>query len=446
MFKILCLQFIFIVSLFSQELNFNFDYAQFRYDSTKNYLEIYYSLNSSSKDSLNSSRTDSFFLNVKIQNRDSSKYLINKSWVFSQESFNKELDKNVLVGNLGFLLNAGNYNLIISLKDDKNKIIKELSEQIEIEPYFDTGTAISDIQLAGNIIVNSENKTSMFYKNSFEVIPRPNQFFHIGHPIVYFYSELYGLNQDSLIFKQSIVNNKNKILITKEKFLLKKYESRVEVGYFNIKDLPTGSYIINLALFDNKNNIISKQTKKFYYYNNTSQAHKDFSTSTNPYVNSEFGVLSKEECDDMFEKSKILSTHLELEQYKKLDSLNQKRSFLYEFWKKRDNDKSTEINEFKKIFFERIDYANQKYRTLTKKGFETDRGRIYVKYGEPDEIERFPNEVNSKPYEIWKYNQIEGSVIFIFGDITGFNFYELLHSTKRGELHDPYWQKRISVQ
>ncbi len=262
----------------------------------------------------------------------------------------------------------------------------------------------------------------------------------------YFYSELYGLNQDSLIFKQSIVNNKNKILITKEKFLLKKYESRVEVGYFNIKDLPTGSYIINLALFDNKNNIISKQTKKFYYYNNTSQAHKDFSTSTNPYVNSEFGVLSKEECDDMFEKSKILSTHLELEQYKKLDSLNQKRSFLYEFWKKRDNDKSTEINEFKKIFFERIDYANQKYRTLTKKGFETDRGRIYVKYGEPDEIERFPNEVNSKPYEIWKYNQIEGSVIFIFGDITGFNFYELLHSTKRGELHDPYWQKRISVQ
>ena len=52
----------------------------------------------------------------------------------------------------------------------------------------------------------------------------------------------------------------------------------------------------------------------------------------------------------------------------------------------------------------------------------------------------------TKPYEIWRYESIEGGVIFIFGDITGFSDYQLLHSTKRGELRDEYWVRRIAVQ
>ena len=83
---------------------------------------------------------------------------------------------------------------------------------------------------------------------------------------------------------------------------------------------------------------------------------------------------------------------------------------------------------------------------LDKEGWQTDRGRVYMIYGEPSEIERFPNETNTKPYEIWHYNEIEGGVVFIFGDITGFNDYQLLHSTKRGEIRDDYWMRRIAVQ
>jgi hypothetical protein len=48
-----------------------------------------------------------------------------------------------------------------------------------------------------------------------------------------------------------------------------------------------------------------------------------------------------------------------------------------------------------------------------------------------------------KPYEIWFYNEIEGGVQFIFGDISGFGNYELLHSTKRGEVNDPDWERRL---
>ena len=45
---------------------------------------------------------------------------------------------------------------------------------------------------------------------------------------------------------------------------------------------------------------------------------------------------------------------------------------------------------------------------MSKIGWKTDRGRIFILYGEPSEIERFPNQMDTKPYEIWHYNDIEG--------------------------------------
>ena len=63
--------------------------------------------------------------------------------------------------------------------------------------------------------------------------------------------------------------------------------------------------------------------------------------------------------------------------------------------------------------------------------------------GEPDETQRFPNSGDSKPYEIWEYHQIEGGVEFDFIDLTGFNEYTLVNSTKHGEIKDESWQQSL---
>jgi hypothetical protein len=80
---------------------------------------------------------------------------------------------------------------------------------------------------------------------------------------------------------------------------------------------------------------------------------------------------------------------------------------------------------------------------MGREGWLTDRGRIYLVYAEPDEIERFPNSSGSKPYEIWHYNQIESGVIFVFIDRSGFGDYSLVNSTKRGEIQDDSWQQYL---
>ncbi|MHA1988555.1 MAG: hypothetical protein ACW98D_18135, partial [Promethearchaeota archaeon] len=71
---------------------------------------------------------------------------------------------------------------------------------------------------------------------------------------------------------------------------------------------------------------------------------------------------------------------------------------------------------------------------------------VHIMYGEPTEIERYPNQIESRPYEIWSYDSLEGGVVFIFADLTGFSDYQLVHSTKRGELRDDNWQRRIVVR
>ena len=94
----------------------------------------------------------------------------------------------------------------------------------------------------------------------------------------------------------------------------------------------------------------------------------------------------------------------------------------------------------------RIDFVTRNFTISVRKGYLTERGRVYLTYGEPDQRDFYPSEINKKPYEIWFYNDIEGGVSFIFGDVTGFGNYELLHSTKRGEIRDDNWEMRISSQ
>jgi hypothetical protein len=57
----------------------------------------------------------------------------------------------------------------------------------------------------------------------------------------------------------------------------------------------------------------------------------------------------------------------------------------------------------------------------------------------PDEINRFANEADMLPHEIWVY-QIDKNYHFIFGDLRADGHYVLLHSNKEDELHNLHWR------
>ena len=74
-------------------------------------------------------------------------------------------------------------------------------------------------------------------------------------------------------------------------------------------------------------------------------------------------------------------------------------------------------------YFRRINYANRNYTAFGQPGWITDRGRILIKFGFPDDVERHPFEMGSQPYEIWRYYALRKTFVFI--DPTGFGDYRL---------------------
>ena len=88
--------------------------------------------------------------------------------------------------------------------------------------------------------------------------------------------------------------------------------------------------------------------------------------------------------------------------------------------------------------------VEDRFKTQIKHGFETDMGRIWLRYGPPNDSEFSDHEPNSYPYAMWHYYTLEGNqsnkrFIFYNPHLVGTEYF-LLHSDARGELYNPYWK------
>jgi GWxTD domain-containing protein len=106
--------------------------------------------------------------------------------------------------------------------------------------------------------------------------------------------------------------------------------------------------------------------------------------------------------------------------WKRLTTDEERESFIESFWLRRDPTPDSIDNEYKDEHYERIAYANDRFASGIP-GWKTDRGRIYIMYGKPDEIESHPSggtydrpieegggTTSTFPFEIWRYRYIEG--------------------------------------
>jgi GWxTD domain-containing protein len=440
-------------SVFPQgNFDFEFDYAQFGYDSSSNYVEFYYSFNQLS---LTISHNDTIdytegILHITIKDTLTGELQVDQDWLISHIIKNSLSSNKSLVGVIGFVLNGGIYKCDIIGKDkiDSEKQ-RSITEILEVNPFHQLGMSMGDIQLASNIIQESENKSSIFYKNTFEIMPIPTSTFGENQPVLFYYTELYniGVQEDGkLRIDQHVFNSRGQIVNQKSKSISRSIGSRVEVGTVMTYKLPTDTYTLALSLVDSTANYGVSSSKKFFVYNPSVEYVDTFKTQGSTVVVGMFGVMSEEELDDFFAKSRYIASEPEIEKYENLTTENAKREYLTNFWKARDEDPSDDMNYYLKDYLRKIKETNITYKSLSKEGWQTDRGRVYLIYGQPSEIERYPNQTETRPYEIWYYYDIEGGVQFVFGDITGFSDYTLLHSTKRGELRDDSWERRIVVR
>lgn len=97
-------------------------------------------------------------------------------------------------------------------------------------------------------------------------------------------------------------------------------------------------------------------------------------------------------------------TPRERDVFGKLQTDRERDIFIEAFWKHRDSKPDTPENEFKTEHYRRIAYANHRFgRTAPKPGWKTDRGRIYIILGDPNDIQRYEGKQEVVPSEVWFY-------------------------------------------
>ena len=106
--------------------------------------------------------------------------------------------------------------------------------------------------------------------------------------------------------------------------------------------------------------------------------------------------------------------------FKQLSNDEERDNFIEAFWQRRDPTPDTEENEYKEEHYQRIAYANEHFAAGVP-GWKTDRGRMYIVFGKPDEIDSHPSggtyerpmeegggETSTFPFEDWRWRYIEG--------------------------------------
>lgn len=143
----------------------------------------------------------------------------------------------------------------------------------------------------------------------------------------------------------------------------------------------------------------------------------------------------------------------ELLAWNKLQSDEEREQFIAIFWDHRDPDPDTTENEYRESYYERVEYANEHFSSGVA-GVKTDRGRIYLRFGKPDEVESHPaggaynresgeggGSTSTYPFERWWYRHLPGrsDVAVEFVDPTSTGEYRIARNPfeKEALLHVP---------
>lgn len=134
-------------------------------------------------------------------------------------------------------------------------------------------------------------------------------------------------------------------------------------------------------------------------------------TSDDPYISS---------IDDIIEPLKVIGKPDELKKIEEVPE-TEKRRLIKKFWEKRDPTPETESNEIKEEFYRRVEfcYKNFTVHFSDKPGWKTDRGRVFLRFGEPSLVQKYVSEINRPATEIWYYDLLHRRFMFVDKDGKG---------------------------
>lgn len=433
----------------ASRLSLEADYAAFRYqdDTTAAYVEIHYNL---TRNQLKFEPDEAGYIaliDFDLALKDTSGAIIDTiSWTAGNRIERlSSLEKGgfLITDMITDVIPFGRYN--VELKASNGGKTGRAIFPMEV-PAFNPGSPqLSTIEFAYKIEPDTAGR---FVKNGIRVMPNPSHDYTHESGFGHYYAEGYGLdvgpNGDSVFLVAAEIMNADGAVIQKLPTLAyqKPGESAVISASFPLDSVGAGTYGLRVTLIDGGGT--STRLNSFRVTVPREMARtamlqgimKDFPEAVN--------ITSEEDAKKFKDEITFIAISDEMHLFESLP-MEGKSSFQRDFWSRRDPDPSTPQNEFQIEHYKRFKYANTNFSRFQggNPGWRSDRGRIFIIYGEPTEIERFAPTPEARAWERWWYHGMEGGVYFIFVDYEAAGDYTLLHSSIRDEIKDYDWENKI---
>jgi GWxTD domain-containing protein len=375
--------------------------------------------------------------------------------------FEKYILKSPLLSNLeekrpNFLdqqripIKSGDYNFEIQIQDINSELNPyKLNETLNVG-FPENKLNFSGIQLLEDFRESTDE--TVLTKNGIDLIPYVSNFYPGNINSLKFYVELYNADaiiNDGFLVRYFIKNDDTQEALPEiarfKRYQPKKYTPIL--GELNIETLKSGNYQLVVEVLDKTN----KKIKEISYFFQRSKPldPTDFQELDNFQMNQIFvGNMENQDSIKIYINAlRPIATEREkqfIDHKQKTADLRILQSFFYAFWYERNMlDPGGEWEVYKK----QIKIVDKLFATSIKRGYETDRGRVYLAYGPPNDSFQSGHEPSAYPYEIWSYYKLEDErnrkFVFYNPALAG-NDFELLHSNMTGELKTPNWERYLN--
>lgn len=346
-----------------------------------------------------------------------------------------------------FLLQNGEYLLEIMLIDI-NQANDTLNHSEEVFIDIDQeGIMVSSVQLVERI--KPSETPGPLTKSGYEIYPYVDYFYPSDMNTISFYTEIYnsstllGDGTNFLLVSSIEAFETNKVLAEFNRFKRETAKPvNVLINNFDISRLPSGNYYLVVSVKDRNNETLASNRVFFQ------RSNPDLKLSLENFQHVSIANSFAEQITDPDSLAYFIKALGPISAFSEREfainlvatkDIRNLQQYFYNFWLQRAP--SNPENEWKQYYIEMCK-ADAFFKTRVKRGFETDRGRVYLQYGPPNSINQSYDEPSAFPYEIWHYyianGQRDKRFVFFSRDFAT-NDFELLHSDVIGELANHRW-------
>lgn len=221
-------------------------------------------------------------------------------------------------------------------------------------------------------------------------------------------------------------------------------------GHLSLAGLPPARYTMTAALKLGKDSV--DRSASFVMAGLGETLEKDVARREAGRVTDQgyFAEMNDLQLNEAKDPLMIIAQSGELSSWDKKLSVNAKRNFLTAFWTRRDPTPGTPRNEAREDFYQKVEFANKNYRRASRDeaGWKSDRARIYLRNGQPDDVLRKGAQgpggrlqSRAMPYEVWHYTASGKDRFYIFVDRSATGAFALVHSNDVGEVKLANWNE-----